>query len=208
MRSSIPSTGSQTRFAELLVRTRSSKYGRTRAQEAPSHKPEQLGEEMENEKNDQPRVREKQFVYNTSVHWWGEKTGILATDGREALKVSSPPEFKGAPGLWTPEDMFVGALEMCQLLTFLALAKRRNISILSYASTASGNLELVNGGFRFTKVVITPLIGVADPAAEDEVLALVSQAHHHCLISNSVSCVVEVNPAVIIEEPERVPTPA
>jgi len=162
---------------------------------------------MENERNDQTRVREKQFTYNTGVRWSGGKIGTLSTNGREPLRVSSPPEFKGTPGLWTPEDMFVGALEMCQLLTFLALAKRRNISIVSYSSTASGNLELVNGGFRFTKIVITPIVGVADPAAEDEVLALVSQAHHHCLVANSVSSTVEVNATVIIEEPEGVPSP-
>jgi organic hydroperoxide reductase OsmC/OhrA len=98
--------------------------------------------------------------------------------------------------------MFVGALEACQLLTFLALAKRRNISIVSYSSTATGDLELVNGGFRFTKVVISPVIMVSDPAAEEDVLDLAHQAHQHCLVANSSTAEVEVHPKVVIAEPE------
>ena len=160
---------------------------------------------MEKQGNDSPRVRQKQFMYNTAVRWTGEKIGVLASDGKTDITVSSPPEFKGTPGLWTPEDMFVGALETCQLLTFLALAKRRNISVLSYSSTASGDLELVDGGFRFTRVVISPVIMVTDPSIEEEVLALVHQAHKNCLVANSVTATVEIRPRVLVEEPEEVP---
>jgi organic hydroperoxide reductase OsmC/OhrA len=100
--------------------------------------------------------------------------------------------------------MFVGALETCQLLTFLALAKRRNISIVSYSSTANGNLELVNGDFRFTKVIISPVITVDDPVDKEEVLALAHQAHQHCLIANSTTAVIEVHPTVVVGEPEGI----
>jgi organic hydroperoxide reductase OsmC/OhrA len=160
---------------------------------------------METRANEPPRVRQKQFTYNTAVRWTGEKIGVLSSDKKADVTVSSPPEFKGTPGLWTPEDMFVGALETCQFLTFLALAKRRNIKIMSYSSTASGDLELVNGGFRFTRVVISPVIMVEDPAAEEEVLALAHQAHKTCLVANSVTATMEIHPRVLVEVPEAAP---
>ena len=159
---------------------------------------------MESGNSQQPRIKQKKFTYNTAVRWTGDRMAVLSSAHKSDLTVSSPPEFKGTPGLWTPEDMFVGALETCQLLTFLGLAKRKNISIISYSSTATGDLELVNGGFRFTRVVISPVIMVNDATTEDEVIALAHQAHEHCLVANSSTAVVEIRPKVVIEEPEVV----
>jgi len=159
---------------------------------------------MESGNTEQTRVRQKQFAYNTAVRWTGEKVVVLSSVNKSDLTVSSPPEFMGTPGLWTPEEMFVGALETCQLLTFLALAKRRNISIVAYSSTASGDLQFVEGDFRFTKVVISPVIVVKDSVAGEEVVTLAHQAHRHCLVANSATTVVEVRPRVVVEEPEAI----
>lgn len=166
------------------------------------------GAVMETANNRQSGVRQKQFTYSTSVAWSGGREGVLDSAGKESFTVSSPPEFKGTPGYWTPEDMFVGALEMCQLLTFLALAKRSRLTIVSYNSTASGTLEYVDGAFRFTKVIIEPAITVATPADEAEIHALVSQAHRQCLVANSVSMPVIVNPQVSVEQYEQFPDPS
>ncbi|MDH4069070.1 MAG: OsmC family protein [Ignavibacteria bacterium] len=162
---------------------------------------------MEIGNNKKAGVRQKQFSFSTSVTWLGEKKGVLASAGKPSIQVSSPPEFKGIPGHWTPEDLFVGALEMCQFLTFLALAKRSNVNVVSYDSTASGTLEFVDRSFRFTKVLIEPAIVVAGPVEEFEIHALVSQAHRQCLVANSVTAAVIVNPRVSIEQFEQLPDP-
>jgi len=162
---------------------------------------------MEQSNGQTPRVRPKQFNYHTTVSWSGERKGLLGSSGKETLTISSPPEFKGSPGFWTPEDMFVGAIETCQLLTFLALAKRSNLTVLSYRSAASGVLEFLEGSYRFTRVTITPEIEVAGPVEEIEVLNLVSQAHRQCLVSNSISAAVIVDPKITIEDPVRADIP-
>jgi organic hydroperoxide reductase OsmC/OhrA len=150
------------------------------------------------------RVRQKTFRYATAVRWTGDKTGEASSGERPLLKFSSPPEFRGKPGLWTPEDLFVGAVEMCQLLTFMALAKRADIEILSYESNASGTLEFIDGAYRFTEVVVSPSIIVDESVSELDVLDLVKEAHRMCLISNSISTKVRIEPTILQQEPEDV----
>ena len=58
------------------------------------------------------KERQRIFTYTTSTQWIGDKVGSLRAEGKNSMTVSSPPEFKGTPNLWTPEEMFVGAIEM------------------------------------------------------------------------------------------------
>jgi peroxiredoxin-like protein len=147
--------------------------------------------------SEQPKVKHKSFSYTTSLTWIEGKIGTLASEGKPLVQVSSPPEFKGNAGVWTPEDLFVGAVEMCQMLTFLALAQKQQLSLVSYKSSAKGTLEFVDGQYRFTHIIITPTVIVEKSATEIDIQTLMREAHKRCLISNSITAVVEVNPTVI-----------
>jgi peroxiredoxin-like protein len=147
--------------------------------------------------SEQPKVKHKSFSYTTSLTWIEGKIGTLASEGKPLVQVSSPPEFKGNAGVWTPEDLFVGAVEMCQMLTFLALAQKQQLSLVSYKSSAKGTLEFVDGQYRFTHIIIPPTVIVEKSAPEIDIQTLMREAHKRCLISNSITAVVEVNPTVI-----------
>ena len=149
---------------------------------------------------EQPKVKHKSFTYTTGLTWIEGRTGTLASEGKPPVQISSPPEFKGNAGMWTPEDMFVGAVEMCQMLTFLALAQKQQLSLLSYKSSAKGMLEFIDGQYRFTHIIITPTIAVEQPASEIDVQTLMREAHKRCLISNSITAMVEVNPSIMVQE--------
>lgn len=148
----------------------------------------------------EPQVKHKSFSYSTGLEWKGGKTGYLSSEGRPPVQVSSPPEFKGNTGNWTPEDLFVGTVEMCQMLTFLALVQKRQFPLVSYKSTSKGTLEFVDGSYRFTRVVVTPTVVIEEPATEAETLTLLYEAHKRCLIANSITASVEVNATVILQE--------
>ena len=47
---------------------------------------------------------------------------MLSAAGRLNIVVGSPPEFKGQPDVWAPEELLVGSVNTCLMLTFLALA--------------------------------------------------------------------------------------
>ena len=145
------------------------------------------------------KARYRSFTYKTSTSWTEGKSGLLASDGKPTMKISSPPEFRGEAGHWTPEDMFVGAVEVCHMATFLTFAAKKQLPIVSYRSHANGVLEFVDGDYRFTRIVIFPTIVVSGSAVEAEVHATLREAHSHCLVTNSIASIVEINPTLIME---------
>jgi organic hydroperoxide reductase OsmC/OhrA len=147
----------------------------------------------------QPVKKYKTFTYHTGVQWTSDRQGVLFSDGKPDITVSSPPEFKGVPNVWTPEDLYIAAVEMCTLTTFLAFGLRKEIPLKSYKSSAEGVLENVDGKYRFTKIVIKPEIVVEQSWTKGQVEELVHQAHDNCLIANSVTAEVVVEPTIFLE---------
>lgn len=141
-----------------------------------------------------PKVRRKSFTYRTAVQWTSGRSGLVGAAGRPSLEVSSPPEFKGEAGRWTPEDFFVAAIDLCTMTTFVSFAQRVNLPLLAYRSEAEGILEFVEDGFRFTRVVLRPTVLVADAAAVEPAAKAMRDAHEACLIGRSVSAEVVVEP--------------
>ena len=123
----------------------------------------------------------------------------MRSDGKPTLTISSPPEFKGERGVWTPEDLFVGSVEICHMTTFLSFAAQKKIGIVSYRSHANGVLEYIDGDYRFTRIVIFPTITVGKDVVETDVHALLREAEKHCLVANSIASIVEVNPTIIVQ---------
>ena len=152
------------------------------------------------ESTEQPKVRHRSFSYATNLSWVEGRIGTMTSEGKPPLQVSSPPEFKGNAGYWTPEDAFVGSVEMCQMLTFIGIAQKQQVPFVSYKSSAKGTLEFIDGQYRFTRIVIAPIVGIEGVDVEDAVLAVIREAHQRCLIANSITAVVEVNASVAVQE--------
>jgi organic hydroperoxide reductase OsmC/OhrA len=148
---------------------------------------------------EQPKVKHKTFTYSTNLTWMEGRSGTMGSDGKPSLRVSSPPEFKGESGVWTPEDLYVGSIEICHMTTFLAFAARLKMPVVSYQSKAHGILEFIDGDYRFTRVILFPTIVVEREASEEDVLACLRDSHKHCIISNSINTLVEVNPTIITQ---------
>lgn len=144
--------------------------------------------------------RHKSFTYNVKTTWSHEKIGAIDSDGKPTVTVASPPEFKGTPGLWTPEDLFVAAIDVCQMTTFLAFSSRAGIPVRAYQSAATGTLEFTQGGYRFTTVTLLPKITVEQGTDLKAVERTVHEAHASCLIGRSVSASITVVPEIVTEE--------
>jgi organic hydroperoxide reductase OsmC/OhrA len=113
--------------------------------------------------------------------------------------VSSPPDFKGIPGAWTPEELFIASVELCHMSTFLAYAEKEDVTVRSYRSHANGVMEFIDGEFRFTRIVIFATITVCRSTVESAVHDLLREAQKHCLVANSIASIVEVNPTIVLE---------
>lgn len=137
-------------------------------------------------------VRHKTFTYRTDARWLGDRSGLVRSEGKPDLRVSSPPEFKGQAGMWTPEDLFVAALDLCTMTTFTAFAQHRKLEILSYQSSAEGTLEFVGGSYRVTRVLLRPRIMVADPSRMADAEQALHDAHASCIVANSIQSSVSI----------------
>jgi peroxiredoxin-like protein len=138
----------------------------------------------------------KSFSYENHIAWKSARRGVVRAAGKPDLDVSSPPEFKGEAGIWTPEDLFVGSLNTCILMTFVAFATQKGLDFASYECRAEGRLEFVEGKYRFTEVKLYPQVVVKSPADVERAKDLLETAHANCFISNSISSAVTLSPEI------------
>ena len=141
-------------------------------------------------------VRSKVYTYRTAVKWTEQKKGVITCGGKPKIQVATPPEFKGHEGIWSPEDLFVASVNVCVMTTFLAVAERAGLAFLSYESEAEGRLELVEGKFQVTAIVLRPRIMLqpgGDPTKAKEVI---EKAEANCLISNSIKTRVSLEATI------------
>lgn len=146
-----------------------------------------------------PTIKPKSFRYRTSIEHLEGRSAELHAEGKPTLRVSSPPEFGGTANVWTPEDLFVAAVEVCLMLTFAGIAAKRGLTFAEYESHAEGILEWEQGSYRFTRVVVSPTIRFFD---EQSVIAggeILSRAHDTCLVARSLNCEVVVKPSLLVE---------
>jgi organic hydroperoxide reductase OsmC/OhrA len=134
--------------------------------------------------------------YHTQIRWTSEKKGILSCDGKPDIKVACPPEFGGHADIWSPEDLFVGATELCLLTTFLWLLGKENISLVSYKSHAHGILELGDKKPRFTTIVVDIKAVISSKQDIKKVDTIFRQLKQSCLISNSINTEVIIHPEI------------
>ena len=146
------------------------------------------------------KSRVKKFFYKTGVTWQGEKKGVLSSLDKPDIEIATPPEFKGHPGIWTPEDLFVSSVNSCIMTTFLYYAEREAIQLLSYKSKAEGVLEMTDGRLVFSGIKIMPQISVKSPDDMEKVNSLINLSEKNCLISNSIKSRVEVIPEIKVEK--------
>ncbi len=143
-----------------------------------------------------PKMKYKTFTYRTQLKWLENRSGTLSGEQKPDLRVASPPEFKGEAGVWSPEELFVASVDVCTMTTFLAFAKRLQIPLVSYTSMAEGVLEFVDGGYKFTKVILRPTILVSSSEAVEQARRTLHDAHTSCLITNSIFAEVIAEPSI------------
>lgn len=116
-------------------------------------------------------------------------------EGGTEIKASAAPGFQGNPDCVDPEEAFVGALASCHMLTFLAIAAKKRLTVDSYEDNAVGILEKnTEGRLAVTRATLRPRVawgGDKTPTPE-EIGKMHEKAHHACFIANSVLTEVSI----------------
>lgn len=139
--------------------------------------------------------------YHVRLEAAGPLTGTLTAPSDELpdLVVSSPPEFGGPGGDWSPEHLFVASVSACLMTTFKAVAARSGVDVEDYRDSASGHLVRGEDGlYRIDEVTLRPVVTVSPDARKARVERLLDKAEKVCLISRSMGCDVKMEPEVRI----------
>lgn len=145
-------------------------------------------------------TKSREFLYKNKIRWESEKKGFLSSEGKQGFQVATPPEFRGHPGIWNPEELFIAAVNSCVMTTFLSFAQKQSLEFLSYESEVEGILKFAENKLMFTDVAVKPLIIVADKSDIEKAKTIIDMVEKNCLISNSIKSRVEIIPEIIAKE--------
>ena len=123
------------------------------------------------------------------------RNSVLSAPGKTEVAGSAPAIFGGDAARYNPEELLLMALSECHMLTYLAVAAKRNLSILAYEDRATGTLGLGTNGIKsgpqgkmsMQQVTLRPRVTVAKGTDLAEALAIHEKAHAKCFIANSVN---------------------
>lgn len=131
----------------------------------------------------------------TGYRDYGRET-VVRVEGKPDLLGSADPTFRGDAERWNPEELLVAALAQCHLLSYLHVAVTNGIVVTGYRDEAVGTMAQEGVGGHFTRVLLRPVVTIADPAQVD----LARQIHHDasaaCFIAASVNFPVDHEPRI------------
>jgi organic hydroperoxide reductase OsmC/OhrA len=128
---------------------------------------------------------------------------VVFGSGHEAPGTASPNVVGNkwsVPGAVDPEEMLVGAINTCHMLSFLHVAREAGFTVVRYRDEAVGVMEKNAAGEMWvSKVTLHPEITYAgaQPSAEQRE-HMHHKAHEVCFIANSVKTEILVEEKVAV----------
>jgi organic hydroperoxide reductase OsmC/OhrA len=135
----------------------------------------------------------KTLRFPVQARWFGGRLLRLGAPGKPALRVATPPEFKeGISGIWSPEDLLVGAVAACYELTLVALAERLVVPLHTLEVNAIGRLERTRkAGYGFTVVELDVDL-TTNPGRELDAEELAVYAKERCIVGRALDVPVHL----------------
>ncbi len=137
--------------------------------------------------------------YNVNLKWKEGRVGeISSPELNSKIEIATPPQFpKGIEGIWSPEHLFTAAVNSCFMTTFLSIAENSRLEFIDFSCNAVGVLDQVDSKFLMTEILLTPTLKITNEADKDKALRVLEKSEKACLISNSITSKVILNPTVI-----------
>lgn len=144
------------------------------------------------------------YSYRTTARWTEHKRGIVEAEGiPRTINFASPPEFGGEPGLWTPEHLLLASVGTCYVATLRAVAEASKSEFHALELALEGTIEKQEGGFRFTRIVLRPVVTIDKEGDRERMQRLLEKAERVCLVSRSLSCTIALEPKIVVQEVVR-----
>jgi peroxiredoxin-like protein len=140
--------------------------------------------------------------YEVNLQWNHDRKGTLSSPGMpEQIEVVTPPDFyKGIPGFWSPEHLFVASVASCFMTTFLGIAENSKLEYCNLKIQATGVVDKVEGKFQVTYITLNPTATIPSNVSKEKAMRVIEMAERNCLIANSVKTIIQLRAEVIIAE--------
>jgi organic hydroperoxide reductase OsmC/OhrA len=151
----------------------------------------------------------KQILFNSDLVWEKDDIGAVSSvSNKTVIHVSSPPEFGGKDAEWTPEHLFLSSITSCLMSTYLAFAKKIKFKNAGFECTATGQVDTIEGKYKFTFIHIYPKAYVTNEADVEKAQLALEKAKKYCLISNSINAEIIQHPEVVTAKKHAAINPA
>jgi peroxiredoxin-like protein len=143
--------------------------------------------------------------YNVDINWENSRKGIICSPELNkkngvCIEVATPPNFeKGIAGIWSPEHLFVAAANSCLMTTFLAIAENSTMEFTSFSCTAKGKLELVDGKWMMSEILLKPKVIIHNEKYRDKAIRILKKSEDACLISRSMKSKITMEITIEVE---------
>lgn len=155
---------------------------------------------------------QSRHTYALNLHWEGNlgtgtsgprdfsRTVSIRAEGKPTLTASADTPFRGDADAWNPEELLLGSLSTCHMLSYFFVAVRHGVVVTSYSDSPTALLEVdSNGAGAITAATLRPTVTIADEAMRQAAVDAHAEASQLCFIANSVRFPVRHEPQVVVE---------
>jgi organic hydroperoxide reductase OsmC/OhrA len=143
----------------------------------------------------------RMYTYEVNLKWSDKRKGMLSSPVlMQNIEVATPPEFpKGMEKIWSPEHLFVAAINSCLLTTFLSIAENSKLQFISFESKSTCNVDKINGKHTITEIILQPKLVIHYSQKPERAKHILEMSEKACLISSAIKTTIRLEPEIIIE---------
>lgn len=150
------------------------------------------------------RKRKRQLFFQVQLNWLTRQRGILmAPDVKGSIHVATPMIFGGEGNEWSAGHLFLASVSSSYMATFLLYAKKAALSISRFECEAVGQVDLVEGRYRFTHINVYPKVYIEMEEWRAKAEQAVAKTQQHSLVSNSIKAEIFYHTEIIKDPAPR-----
>jgi organic hydroperoxide reductase OsmC/OhrA len=154
----------------------------------------------------------KLHEYKSTLTWIGNRgTGTseykaydrdhdIQIQGKEIVRASSDPSFRGNKSRYNPEEMLVMSVSSCHMLWYLHIACVNGVVVTAYEDNAFGTMEEnKDGSGQFKDITLRPRVTVLEKSMIERANTLHHEANKMCFIARSVNFPIHHLPETVLQ---------
>ena len=132
------------------------------------------------------------------------RNSSLGAADKPGIAASSGVTYGGDDSRYNPEELLMMSICQCHMLTYLAIAAKKQLTILRYEDRVTGILGIgklggigVEGKISMQQMTLHPHVTVPKGTNLDDARNIHIKAHANCFMANSVNFPVTTEPVMI-----------